>query len=393
MLSGVDLTISKQESLECVNAAEWDALDHGPSPFLEHGFLRALEVSGSIGGESGWEPCHLLVRRNVDGPQGSGPLVGAVSAFVKCHSYGEYIFDFQWARASEGAGIPYYPKLVVAAPVTPATGARILLSRELSPAERRHVARVLIDAVRELAQDRGCRSVHWLFVLEEEQEWLRDAGFIPRLSMQYHFQNRDYTDFSDFLGRLSSRRRKQIRKERRRVADEVESTQFIPGDQIDPTQIAAMNRHYRSTTAAHGAHGYLQPGFFSEIVSRMPERVRFLEVKRGGVAMAGALYFETPDALYGRYWGCDEHVEFLHFEVACYRGIERCIEGGLSRFEAGAQGEHKLLRGFEPCVTRSAHWIENPDLHRAVEAFVGEERSAIGKQIAEVAGYGPYKKK
>ncbi len=429
MLGAVDLTLRERSSIEGVESASWNALEHGPSPFLEWGFLRALECSGSTTAEAGWDPHYLLVygplpgngphpgnmaqdqgaANSLDGGAapgdtpdaggeagsrgGDSALLGAVVAYVKTHSYGEYIFDFQWARAAARAGLSYYPKLVIAAPATPATGPRILLHPELTTAAREAVTKRLVAGVRELADAEACSSIHWLFCTQEQQAVLEAEGFAARSSFQFHWHNRDYGSFDDFLGTLTSRKRKQIRKERRRAQAAVDGVRFIPGAELEPSQVAALDRFYRSTTDAYGGNQYLREGFFEALLEHAPERVQFLEVSGldGAGAIAGALFFETEGGLYGRYWGCDREIQFLHFEAAYYAGIERCIERGLPLFEAGAQGEHKLLRGFVPVVCHSAHWLRHPGLDHGVREFLRDERVAIAHHVARMAEFGPYK--
>jgi hypothetical protein len=390
MLRSVELTLRELRSIEGVDSASWNALDHVPSPFLEWGFLRALELSRSVGERSGWDPHYLLVFGSLtDGaPQ---VLLGAVAAYVKDHSYGEYIFDFHWARASMSAGIPYYPKLVIAAPMTPATGKRILLHPGLDRAGCDAVASRLIAGVRELADARGCNSIHWLFTTAEETERLVAAEFAARSSHQFHWHNRGYRSFDEFLAQLTSRKRKQVRKERARAQAAVDAITFVPGPEIRPPQLAALQRFYTNTCNMYGGRAYLRPGFFAELLALAPERVRFLEVVRAEKPIAGALFFETAQALYGRYWGCDENIEFLHFEAAYYAGIERSIALGLPLFEAGAQGEHKLLRGFEPALCHSAHWLRHPGLDRGVREFLREEALAVAQHLRELETYGPYR--
>ncbi len=388
----MELTLRTETSLEGVKSADWNALDHAPSPFLEWGFLRALERSGSIGDDSGWAPIYVLAtHRDGEGEDASERLVGAVAAFVKSHSYGEYIFDWGWARSSEQAGLRYYPKMVVAAPVTPATGKRILLHPDLEPRVRRAVATHLAEAVRSIAEELRCSSVHWLFCTKEEHELLDELGFARRASLQFHWHNRDYGSFDDFLGRLTSRKRKQFRKERRRAREGVDELEFIPGAELEDEQLQALDRYYRRTVAEHGGIDYLQPGFFHHLREELPDRVRFARAHRGGDTIAGALFFQTEQGLYGRYWGCDEDHDCLHFETAYYAGIEHCIEHGIPLFEAGAQGEHKLLRGFEPSRTYSNHWIRHPGLFRGVRQFLAEEARAIEHRLETLAGYGPYR--
>ena len=374
-------------------AAAWDGLDHGPSPFLRHGFLRALEESGSIdaatkrGGRrrhSGWSSLYLLAEQ-------AGVLIGAVPAFIKSHSYGEYIFDWGWANAAQRAGIPYYPKLVIAAPATPATGQRLLLAPGLSASTADAVRQVLIAAVRQVADDTECSSIHWLFCTAEEQAQLAAAGFFARASMQFHWKNRDYQSFDDFLGQLKARKRKQLRKERERARAAIEHLAWVPGGELAEAQLDDLDRFYRNTTEEHGGRDYLQPGFFHALARYLPDAMRMVEVVAGGKRVAGALFLETDRALYGRYWGADVHVDLLHFETAYYAGIERAIERGLPLFEAGAQGEHKLLRGFDPALTYSAHWIRDPGLSAAVEDYTRREAAGVNEEIVNMAKYGPYR--
>jgi hypothetical protein len=375
-------------SIVDVDAAAWDALDHGPAPFLRHGFLRALEDSGSIDPanakaarrRSGWTSVYLLAERD-------GHLVGGVAAFIKDHSYGEYIFDWGWANAAARAGLRYYPKLVVAAPATPATGHRLLLA----PGAGDDVRDVLIAAVRVLADDAECSSIHWLFCTAAEQTLLAAHGYFARTTFQFHWHNRDYTSFDDFLGRLKSRKRKQLRKERQRARAAIESLAWVSGADLDQSRLDDLDRFYRITTDNHGGRDYLRPGFFHRLAETLPDAMRMVEVVAGGKRIAGALFLETDAALYGRYWGADTHVDLLHFETAYYAGIDRAIERRLPLFEAGAQGEHKLLRGFEPAATYSAHWIRHEGLAEAIEAHTRREAIAVAAELAELAKYGPYR--
>jgi uncharacterized protein len=391
--SSTKIAVRAVGSVKDLDAAAWDALDHGPSPFLRHGFLTALEDSGSIDPSSGnrrsgrrhsgWTSVYVLAELD-------GRLVGAVPAFVKTHSYGEYIFDWGWANAAQRAGLPYYPKLVVAAPATPATGPRILLDRGLGPLAP-SIRSILIDAVRAIADDAECSSIHWLFCTAEEQRALAEAGHFPRASLQFHFRNRGYGTFGDFLGALRSRKRKQIRKERERARGAIERLSWISGAELDRARLDDLDRFYRHTTDQHGGRDYLRPGFFHRVAETLPDATRMVEVVSGGKRVAGALFFETPGALYGRYWGADVHVDLLHFETAYYAGIERAIEQRLPLFEAGAQGEHKLLRGFEPAPTYSAHWIRHPGLAAAIEEFTQREAAAMAQELCELAKLGPYR--
>lgn len=387
------LTIRATNDLASVDPAAWDRLDHGSSPFLEHGFLRALELSESIGGDSGWGPVYLLAELS-DGEGGTPALVGAVPCFLKDHSYGEYIFDWGWARAASQAGLAYYPKLVIAAPVTPATGRRILVRRrnDTLGLEPKAVAMALIEAVRSVADDLDVSSIHWLFTTKKEQDWLTEAGFLPRASFQFHWTNRGYSSFDAFLETLASRKRKQIRKERRRALAAVDGLEFISGDEVSSGDLRCLDRFYRTTTYRHGGQDYLRPGFFKTLAELMPRRMQFARVQCGGETIAGALYLQSDDALYGRYWGCSREIEFLHFETAYYAGIERCIDQGLRRFEAGAQGEHKLLRGFNPSPTYSSHWIRHTGLRNAIRRFLVQEAQELPDYMKELEQFAPYRR-
>jgi predicted N-acyltransferase len=364
-----------------VPAAAWDGLEHGDSPFLRHGFLSALEDTGSTGGRSGWAPAYVLVEQG-------GALVAAVAAFVKSHSYGEYIFDWSWASAAQRAGLPYYPKLVVAAPATPATGPRVLLAPGV---DRERALDAAVAGVRAVAEAAGCSSIHWLFCTAEEQVALARRGFLARASYQFHWHQRGYADWDGFLAALTSRKRKQLRKERQRAQAAVDTVRWVEGP-LGRDQLDDLDHFYRSTTEQHGGRDYLRPGFFHRVAQTCADTVRMVEATRGGARVAGALFFETERVLFGRYWGARVDEPLLHFEVAYYAGIDRATGRGLTRFEAGAQGEHKLLRGFEPTPTYSAHWMAEPGLHAAVGRFCQGEAEAVAAQMVELAGYGPYRR-
>ncbi len=383
-------------SVEELPRAAWDGLDHGSSPFLKSGFLAALEGSGSIDAakakgfaaskrRSGWTSLYVLVDLG-------GRLVGGVPAFIKSHSYGEYIFDWGWANAAGRAGIEYYPKLVIAAPATPATGPRMLLARDLDPAMRTQIRAALVAGVKAIADDTKCSSIHWLFCTEEEQAALAAMGFIARATYQFHWHNRDYASFDAFLAQLTSRKRKQLRKERAKAQGAIEKLAWISGREMDEDRLDDLDGFYRNTTDNHGGRDYLRPGFFHLLAKEMPDAMQMVEVTaNGGKRIAGALFLETDRALYGRYWGTKAHIDLLHFETAYYAGIDRAIEKKLPLFEAGAQGEHKLLRGFEPSPTYSAHWIRHPGLAEAIADHCEREAVGVAAEMAELAKAGPYR--
>jgi len=405
-----ELTLRVVDDLGSVNAASWNALDHGPSPFTEYGFLRALELSGSVGPESGWQPVYLLIEEPFESGESAlhsahtnesekekkekekekerGRLVGAVAAYVKTHSYGEYIFDWSWARASQQAGLPYYPKLVIAAPMTPATGRRLLIHPDV---QRAPVVAALCAGVRGAAQATDCKSIHWLFCSADEQQELATHGFAPRASFQYHWKNHDYGCFDDFLGTLTSRKRKQLRRERARAQATVDDLQFVGGHELTAAELHALDGFYRRTTVEHGGSEYLRPGFFQHLMQLQGQRVQVARVRKDDQMIAGALFFQTPTALYGRYWGCSTEIDLLHFETTIYAGIERCIAADIPLFEAGAQGQHKLRRGFLPCPTYSAHWLAHEGFHQAVVGFLREETVALAAGMLELESASPYR--
>jgi predicted N-acyltransferase len=333
-----------------------------------------------VGGASGWHPAYVLVHRGA-------ALVAATVAFIKEHSYGEYVFDWAWAGWAQRIGIDYYPKLVVAAPMTPATGPRILTA---AGADRRTLVPMVAEAVQELATAAGCSSVHWLFCREAEQGELVGLGFEPRLGIQFHWRNRNYRSFDEFLAVLKSRKRKQVRKEREGARASIDELRWLSAPELSAHQLDALDGYYRATVRAHGGHDYLRPGFFHHLAETAGDTMQMVEVVKGGESIAAALFFETPAALYGRYWGARCFVEKLHFETAYYSGIERAIARGLPLFEAGAQGEHKLLRGFSPALTYSAHWIRDGRLRHAVARFLQREREAVVAQIAQYQELEPY---
>ncbi len=365
----------------------WDALVDPNDPFLEHGFLSALERSGSVGGKSGWSPQFVVAHAG-------GRLVGAIPLYIKEHSYGEFIFDWAWANAAHRGGIRYYPKLVAAVPFTPATGQRLLVHPDATSAgERDAIVAALLDAAAGLARATGASSTHVLFCPEDETAALEAAGYAPRLSLQFHWANRapdPYRDFGDYLDAFRSRNRKQVRKEREIAAGHGLRIETRTGEELGPREWAALELFYRTNIDKHDNVAYLTPEFFVELRQRLAHRVVATLAFRGDEPVAGTLNFERGRHLYGRYWGCLEEREMLHFELCYYRLIERAIERGHTRFEAGAQGEHKLKRGLLPAFTHSAHWIRDPDLRRAVGGYLRQERQLVLAQRAEYAAGSPF---
>ncbi len=379
------LTISLVESISELPGEQWDGLDHGRSPFTRYGFFEAMEYSKSIGPKTGWQPLFVLAR---DGE--TNELLGAIPAFIKTHSYGEYIFDWAWARGAQAAGIPYYPKLVVAVPFTPATGRRILLAPDVDES----VARALASTLRDVARKLRLSSVHWLFVSEEESQLLRSEGFMPRLTQQYHWTNQGWTTFDDFLNSLRSKRRREVRRERRMVADEGITVRMIEGRDVEDRHWEAADSFYRHTCGRKWNDPYFEPGFFERIRETFVDHFVFCAAERDGEVLAGSVFFRQGDALYGRHWGRREDIQVkgLHFDVCYHTPIAWAIENGIQLYEAGAQGEHKVARGFMPSPIHSAHWVQDPRLAGAVGRFLDEEREHTGAVMEFLDQRGPFRR-
>ncbi len=383
----VTIEIEILSSITGVTAPVWDALVGDDDPFVEHSFLAALETSQSVGADSGCVPRLVLAR---DG----GQLLGAVPLYLKTHSYGEYIFDWAWADAAHRAGIQYYPKLVAAVPFTPVTGHRMLVAPGADVAA---VGAELLRGVRTVADAERASSVHFLFCTDEERQILagdQNTRYVPRLSMQFHWENRrdePFESFDDYLSTFRSRNRKQVRKERAAAAAHGLSFRTATGAELDTEDWAALQRFYAINVARHQGIEYLQPAFFEIIRETLGHRVVATLAYRGSQAVAGTINFEKGRHLYGRYWGCLEEFEMLHFELCYYQLIERAIEHGYTRFEAGAQGEHKLKRGLLPSFTYSAHWIRHPELAAAIGEFVVAEATAITERTALYATHSPFR--
>jgi uncharacterized protein len=377
--------------IDAIPAAEWNALavPHAgmplppgltpraastdpDNPFIRHEFLAALERTACVGGRTGWTPAHIVVRR----PDQS--LAAAAPAYLKAHSMGEYVFDHAWAEALHRAGGSYYPKLQICAPFTPVTGPRLLVAPADDAAEAREA---LVAGILAAAKQLGASSVHVTFALEGEADALAEAGFLSRMDQQFHFENEGYQTFEDFLAALSSRKRKAIRRERRDALANGITIEWLTGAAITEAHWDAFFGFYMDTGARKWGRPYLNRAFFSEIGRSMAERIVLIMAKREGRFIAGALNFLGAETLYGRNWGAVEEHPFLHFEVCYYQAIDYAIAHGLRRVEAGAQGEHKLARGYAPRLTHSAHQIFHPGLRRAVADYLADEtRHVIAAQ-------------
>jgi len=375
------LTLRAVDTLADVPAAAWDACA-GANPFVSYAFLQALEESGSATDETGWLPQHLLLEDD------SGQLIGATPLYLKSHSYGEYVFDHGWAAAYERAGGRYYPKLQVAVPFTPVPGPRLLLRPDARPG----AMRLLLAGLVEVAKRSEVSSLHVTFPTAAECDALVDAGFLRRVGRQFHWENLGYRSFDDFLAALNARKRKQIKRERR-DANEAVAIEMLCGDDVKAHHWDAFFRFYTSTSDRKWGSPYLTREFFALLGQRMAEKVLLVMAKHDGRYVAGALNLIGSDTLYGRNWGCIGHFPFLHFEACYYRAIEFAIARGLKRVEAGAQGEHKILRGYLPQPTYSAHWIRDPGFRGAVEDFLRREAVAVENEMEELEeGLSPFRR-
>ena len=379
-------TVKVLGSLGEVPAAQWDACAGADDPFLSHAFLSALEESGSASARSGWLPRHLVVE------DGAGTVIAAAPLYLKSHSYGEYVFDWSWADAYERAGGRYYPKLQSAVPFTPVTGRRLLVRPGTDAETESELKDALIAAMVTLGERLGVSSVHVNFPTEAEWRRLGDHGLLLRTGQQYHWRNRGYESFDDFLASLSSRKRKAIRRERRAVADQGIVLSTLTGDAIAERHWDAFYGFYRDTSERKWGSAYLTRAFFSLIGETMAGNVVLVLAEAGGRTVGGALNLMGGDTLYGRYWGCAEAYRFLHFEACYYRAIDFAIARGLKWVEAGAQGPHKIQRGYMPRRTYSAHWIADAEFRRVIERFLAEERAAVEDEMALLGQHSPFRR-
>ena len=368
------------DSIDSIAAADWNRLA-GNNPFLKYEFLAALEHSGCVSAETGWQPQHLTCADH------TGRLVGAMPLYLKSHSLGEYVFDWAWAEAWHAAGLRYYPKLVCAVPFSPVTGPRLLAEPQ---APRTETGQALIRKTIELAEARGTSSVHCLFpVASEMQDWSAQ-GFMARKDCQFHWHNRDYANFDDYLGTLSAEKRKKIRRERRRIGEAGIRHKTLTGLDMDDSLLDAMYRFYVSTYAKRGRPAYLSRGFFTEISHMLPDSLVVHFAFLDDTPIAAAICFRNADTLYGRHWGCTREFHSLHFETCYYQGIEYCIHQGLRRFEPGTQGEYKLARGFEPTATWSAHWITESVFRKFIADFLQREIHVVDAYMQEAGLHLPF---
>ena len=375
------VTVRVHAAIAEIPAAAWDACAGDVNPSVSYAFLSALEDSGSTTSRTGWAPQHLSLAG------ADGAIVGVVPLYSKSHSYGEYVFDYGWADAFERAGGRYYPKLISAVPFTPVPGPRLLLRPDAPPETRDH----LIAAMVELCNRRRISSVHVTFAEQGDAEALTEAGFLQRIGQQFHWTNNGYRDFDDYLTALNSRKRKAVKKERREALADGLEIEVLTGSDLKSRHWDAFYKFYLATSDRKWGQAYLNRKFFELVGERMPENVVLVMAQHGGKYVAGALNLLGKETIYGRNWGSYGDYKFLHFECCYYQAIEFAITRGLRRVEAGAQGTHKLQRGYLPTATYSAHWIPDPGFRRAVAQFLERERFMVERKIEGLAEYSPFR--
>lgn len=369
------------KSIDELNAREWNALGGDHNPFLRHEFFAALEHTHCIGIDTGWDPCYFTLKD-------SKGLAAAVPAFRKAHSYGEFVFDFAWAQAYSRLGSRYYPKLTVAVPFTPATGARFLVRADL---DRAALARKLLNDIEAYTASHSLSSVHALFLDEPAHLACEQAGWLIRRDCQFHWTNHGYADFDAYLDTFTAQKRKKTKRERRRVAEAGIHFETRLGPELDEPTLDRVYAFHRDTFLRHGHEPYLTRAFFGEIARTMGDAFMVKIAMHGTTAVAAAIFFWSREALFGRYWGAAADYNSLHFEACYHQGIEFCIAQGVARFEPGTQGEHKVSRGFEPTLTWSAHYIVNRRFREAIEDYLVREGASVDAYAEEVQNHVPFK--
>jgi uncharacterized protein len=369
-------------SIAEIPAASWNRLAGSDTPFLRHEFLAAMETHGCVGEALGWLPRHLALRDRDD------ELLAASPCYLKFNSYGEFVFDWSWADAYRRKGLDYYPKLVVASPYTPATGPRCLTGHGLKRAE---YTQALALGALQVAEQLGVSSLHWLFTADDETQCLVDLGLLRRVGCQFHWTNEGYDSFDDFLGTFTAEKRKKLKRERRRVHEQGVTIRRVPGDEVTEAEWATFHRLYQDTFDKRGGIPTLTLPFFQSIAGSMGCHLLLVLAYQGQNVVAAALDLVGDRSLYGRHWGCFHEFHSLHFEACYYQGLEYCIERGLTRFEPGAQGEHKLSRGFMPTPTWSAHWIADPGFRAGISHYLDQETRGMQDYLADMRSHTPYR--
>ncbi len=375
------------DNISEIPADHWNAITGNDYPFLRYEFLDALESSGSVTQKSGWQPQHLLIENTSNA---TSQLIATLPLYIKSHSYGEYVFDWSWADAYRRHGLSYYPKLLSAIPFTPATGPRLSYDKTASVSQ---LMELVFLALQDKSQAIGASGWHILFPQHDELPLWESVTADKRLGCQFHWQNNGYNDFDDFLANFTSRKRKDVKKERRRAIEQDIHIKRLTGDDITLEHWQQFYHFYQITYAKKSGHGgYLTPEFFKLLHESMRDQLLLVMAYQNGEAIAGALNFFDSDTLYGRYWGAVKDIDCLHFEVCFYQGIEFCIENKLKRFDPGAQGEHKISRGFTPTITHSYHHIQHPEFRRAIKDFLLDETGHIKQYQKETSSQLPFRK-
>ncbi len=374
------------DNIQAIPKAQWNGLAGLDYPFMRHEFLAALEASGSVADETGWTPQHLTIYDDANN------LAAIVPLYIKDHSYGEYVFDWAWANAYYQHGLDYYPKLLTAIPFTPCVGPRLLIDNAYESAT---MIEQCIHVLLEVCQQNSLSSWHLLFpqpnVVDVIDRIADKRHLMKRIGSQFHWYNQGYETFADYLGAMTSRKRKSIRKEREKVAQQGITFLHVPGTEMSDIRLEEFYIFYHATYMKRGQQGYLNRQFFALLIATMPENLLFVFAQQAGESVAAALFLTGGDTIYGRYWGCLAEYDQLHFETCYYQGIDYCIEQGLQHFDAGAQGEHKIQRGFEPIKTYSYHWIAHPGFRNAIDEFLVQEDAHICEYIAEAKALLPFK--
>ncbi|MGB5331638.1 MAG: GNAT family N-acetyltransferase [Woeseiaceae bacterium] len=374
------MKVTVHDSIADITASDWNNLAGEDYPFLRHEFLNLAEETRCVAPAQGWAPRHLTIGKK-------GQLRAAMPLYEKSHSWGEFVFDWAWARAYEQAGLSYYPKLVSAAPFTPAPSRRLLLADP----DDTEAAHALIAAAIALAGESGCSSFHILFPTAEEVPLLESAGLLIRKDCQFHWHNRDYGNFDDFLATFTAAKRKKAKRDRRRVAENGISFRRVKGSEMDDAAWAFVYTLISRTFMQRGSLPYFNEAFFKSISEQLPENILVIIAEKDSIPVAAAVFFESDRVLYGRYWGSDGHYDALHFETCYYQGIDYCIDTGKQVFEPGTQGEHKISRGFSPETTWSAHWLAHPEFADAISKYLDEEARHVDRYMDAVDSRSPYK--
>jgi len=370
------------ESLQSIKADDWNRVAGTDYPFTRHEFLLALEQNDCVGEKFGWWPRFVVAYDN-------DKLVGAVPVYLKDNSYGEFVFDWSWADAYKRAGLDYYPKYVVSIPYTPASGPRILV--DAAHEQQTEIRQGLVQAVQQLAEQSGVSSLHWLFTDARDTVLLKEQGLMLRLGCQFHWTNHEYKNFDDYLQTFSAAKRKKIKRERRRAEEQGIELEVLHGNEMSDEQWQVYHHFYLDTFDRKWGMATLSLGFFKQLGRTMPNNVVVVFAKFQGQYVASAFNIKGEHTLYGRHWGCNADFHSLHFEACYYQGLEYCIKHGLQHFEPGAQGEHKISRGFLPTRTWSAHWIAHPEFKQAITAFCMQEQREMELYIEELNSHSPFK--